>query len=103
MIQSNKLCVPIIFVFIYNWDCKNEFVTCVCAAKCIIISIALALFYWFAPHRNKYVLLFILYFTYLLIAYYDHYYDCGRGQFGPTFLRTYYEWAKPKNSKQSIE
>ena len=70
--------------------------------KCIIISITLALFYWFAPHRNKYVLLFILYFTYLLIAYYDHYYDCGRGQFGPTFLRTYYEWAKPKNSKQSI-
>ena len=26
--------------------------------KCIIISITLAVFYWFAPHRNKYVLLF---------------------------------------------
>ena len=70
--------------------------------KCIIISIGLALAYWYAPPRNKYVLLFILYSTYLMIAYYDYFYDCRRGQFGPTFLKTYYEWAKPRNSKQNI-
>ena len=39
--------------------------------KCIVISICLALAYWLVPHRNKYVLLFILYTTYILIAYYD--------------------------------
>ena len=70
--------------------------------KCIVISICLALAYWLVPHRNKYVLLFILYTTYILIAYYDFFYDCRRGQFGPTFLKTYYEWAKPRNSKQNI-
>jgi|TARA_B110000261_G_C13029111_1_gene335489 hypothetical protein len=70
--------------------------------KCIIISLALAALYWFLPSKNKYVLLTILYVTYLLIAYYDHFYDCRRGQFGPTFLKTYYDWAKPKTSKQSI-
>jgi len=70
--------------------------------KCIVISICLALAYWYAPRRNKYVLIFILYTTYLFIAYYDYFYDCRRGQFGPTFLKTYYEWAKPKSSKQNI-
>lgn len=70
--------------------------------KCIIISLVLAGLYWYLPYRNKYALLFILYTTYLVIAYYDYFYDCRRGQFGPTFLRTYYEWAKPGKSKQSI-
>ena len=70
--------------------------------KCIVISLVLAGLYWYLPYRNKYVLLFILYSTYLAIAYYDFIYDCRRGQFGPTFLRTYYEWAKPRKSKQNI-
>lgn len=70
--------------------------------KCIVFSLILAALYWYLPYRNKYVLLFILYITYLVIAYYDVIYDCRRGQFGPTFLRTYYEWAKPKNSRQNI-
>ena len=70
--------------------------------KCIIISVFLALFYWYIPPKNKYVLLGILYITYILIAYYDFFYDCRKGEFGPTFLKTYYEWSKPKNSKQSI-
>ena len=42
--------------------------------KCIIISIILALLYWFLPSKNKYVLIFILYITYILIAYYDYIY-----------------------------
>ena len=70
--------------------------------KCIVISLVLAGLYWYLPYRNKYVLLFILYSTYLAIAYYDFFYDCRKGQFGPTFLRTYYEWAKPQKSKQNI-
>ena len=70
--------------------------------KCIVISLVLAAAYWYAPHKNKYVLLFILYVTYILIAYYDNFYDCRRWQFGPTFLKTYYEWAKPPSSKQNI-
>jgi hypothetical protein len=71
-------------------------------AKCIVISLLLAGFYWYTPPKNKWVLLTILYVTYILIAYYDHYYECQKGEFGPTFLRSYYEWAKPKTSKQNI-
>ena len=70
--------------------------------KCIVISILFALFYWYAPSKNKYILLGILYITYILIAYYDFFYDCRKGEFGPTFLKTFYAWAKPKNSKQNI-
>ena len=70
--------------------------------KCIIISVLFALFYWYTPSKNKYILLGILYITYILIAYYDYFYDCRKGEFGPTFLKTFYEWAKPKNSKQNI-
>lgn len=67
--------------------------------KCIIISIALALGYWLAPPKNKWVLLGILYFTYLAIAWYDEYL-CSK-PFGPTYLKFFYDWAKPPNSMQS--
>lgn len=67
--------------------------------KCIVISILLALGYWFAPTKNKWVLLGILYFTYLAIAWYDHYL-CKRA-LTPSYLRHFYEWAKPTGSMQS--
>jgi hypothetical protein len=67
--------------------------------KCIIISMLLAGGYWFAPHRNKWVLLSILYFTYLAIAWYDELL-CSK-PFGPTYLKWFYEWGKPKDSFQS--
>ena len=70
--------------------------------KCIIITALFALFYWFAPKKNKYILVLLLYSIYLLIAWYDYMYDCQRNRFGPTPLRLFYEWAKPKDSKQSI-
>lgn len=69
--------------------------------KCIVISFALAGAYWFAPPRNKWVLLGILYFTYLAIAWYDWIYVCTNNSFGPTYLRHFYEWAKPYDSDQS--
>ena len=69
--------------------------------KCIVISIFCALFYWYMPHKNKWVLVGILYFTYLAIAWYDEYL-CSR-TLTPSYLRHFYEWAKPTNSMQSIQ
>lgn len=69
-------------------------------AKCIILSLALAAGYWFLPRRNKWVLLAILYATYLALAWYDHIYACER-TFGPTYLRSFYSWAKPSDSPQN--
>lgn len=69
--------------------------------KCIIISIAIAIGYWFAPPKNKWVLVSILYFTYVAIAWYDEYL-CSK-PLGPTYLRWFYEWAKPRKSYQSIK
>ncbi|AII17221.1 hypothetical protein JO84_gp194 [Aureococcus anophagefferens virus] len=70
--------------------------------KCIVLSLFLASFYWYAPPKNKWILVGILYFTYLAIAYYDHHYDCRHGNFGPSPLKHFYDLFKPKNSKQSI-
>lgn len=70
--------------------------------KCIVLSLFLASFYWYAPPKNKWILVGILYFTYLALAYYDYHYDCRYGEFGPSPLRHFYDFAKPKNSKQAI-
>lgn len=67
--------------------------------KCVVISFLLAAGYWFAPPKNKLVLVAILYFTYLAIAWYDYLYDCKRN-FGPTYLRHFYEIFKPPQSRQ---
>ena len=68
-------------------------------AKCVVISLILASGYWFLPPRNKWVLAFILYSTYLAIAWYDAYL-CERALL-PTYLRHFYEWAKPAELPQS--
>ena len=70
--------------------------------KCIVFTIVLASGYWFVPKRNKWVLLFLLYFPYLILAWYDHVYICERNM-GPTYLSLFYAWAKPKNSAQIKE
>lgn len=44
--------------------------------KCIIITIILALCYWYLPQKNIYVLFTILWITYILIAWYDYVYKC---------------------------
>lgn len=67
--------------------------------KCVVISLFLAAFYWYAPPRNKWILVGILYSTYLAIAWYDEYL-CQR-VLAPSYLRHFYEWAKPRDSMQS--
>ena len=67
--------------------------------RCIVITFILALGYWFLPHHNKWVLLAILYFTYLAIAWYDHWYQCQRN-LGPTYLAHFYAPLKPQDSDQ---
>ena len=70
--------------------------------KCIVFTFACALSYWHLPSKNKWVLLALLYFPYLIMAHYDYYYDCKRNAFGPTFLKHYYSWAKPYYSQQNV-
>lgn len=67
--------------------------------KCIVFTLVLAFGYWFLPSRNKWVLLVLLYFPYLVMAWYDHMYACAR-QLGPTYLAMFYWWAKPRDSDQ---
>lgn len=67
--------------------------------KCIVFTLLMAGGYWYLPPKNKWVLLLLLYFPYLVMAWYDYYYQCKR-QFGPTFLMHYYQWFKPPGSEQ---
>ncbi|AET42608.1 hypothetical protein EXVG_00259 [Emiliania huxleyi virus 202] len=68
--------------------------------KCIVASIFAASFYWFAPPKNKWILVLILYTMYLLIAWYDYSYECKRNELGPSPLMHFYDWAKPRNTTQ---
>lgn len=68
--------------------------------KCIIFTLLLACGYWYLPQKNKWVLLGLLYVPYLVMAWYDHHYDCRKRRFGPTFLMHFYDWAKPQSSYQ---
>lgn len=71
-------------------------------AKCIVLTIVLAAAYWFLPRRNKWILLALLYFPYLLLAWYDYLYACEKN-LGPTYLAFFYWWAKPPQSRQIKE
>ena len=67
--------------------------------KCIVFTLALAIGYWFAPPRNKWVLVFLLWFPYLVLAWYDYWYACKKNM-GPTYLSLFYAWFKPEGSQQ---
>ena len=67
--------------------------------KCIIFTLSLALGYWFLPKNNKYILVTLLYFPYIILAWYDYIYVCKRNM-GPTYLSMFYWWAKPPGSEQ---
>ena len=67
--------------------------------KCVMFTIMLSVGYWFFPRRNKWVLLALLYFPYLVLAWYDHLYLCKRNM-GPTYLSLFYWWGKPQDSVQ---
>lgn len=80
-----------------NTNCYNE--KPVANWKCIWFTLVLSSGYWYLPKRNKWILLMLLYFPYVIIAYYDHWYNCKRNM-GPTYLSMFYWWIKPQNSKQ---
>ena len=44
--------------------------------KCIIFTALIAGGYWYLPHRNLWVLLFLLWSPYLAMAWYDYMYQC---------------------------
>lgn len=69
------------------------------SVKCLVFSAALAGGYWFLPAKNKWILLALLYFPYLILAWYDYYYQCQRN-LGPTYLALFYKDLKPKDSDQ---
>jgi len=70
--------------------------------KCIVFTLIIVVCYWFLPSKNIIILAILLYLPYLLMAWYDHHYDCKRNSLGPTFLKNFYDWAKPYYSKQNI-
>ena len=67
--------------------------------KCIVFTMVLATGYWFLPPQNKWILLLLMYFPYLVLAWYDYSYQCKRAM-GPTYLSIFYAWFKPQASKQ---
>jgi hypothetical protein len=44
--------------------------------KCIIFTFILAAGYWFAPHKNLWVLAFLIWSPYIALAWYDYSYKC---------------------------
>jgi hypothetical protein len=73
--------------------------------KCIIFTILIAGGYWYLPHRNKYVLIFLLWIPYLALAWYDYYYDC-KDKMMPTLFpygRKIYLPFKPPDYKREFE
>ena len=44
--------------------------------KCIIFTAVLAAGYWYLPHKNPWVLAFLIWFPYIALAWYDWSYKC---------------------------
>lgn len=44
--------------------------------KCVIFTFILAGGYWYLPHRNPWILAFLIWFPYLALAWYDYSYGC---------------------------
>lgn len=44
--------------------------------KCVIFTIIIAGGYWFLPHKNWFILIFLLWLPYVALAWYDYSYNC---------------------------
>jgi hypothetical protein len=69
--------------------------------KCIIFTVLIAGGYWYLPHRNLWVLGFLLWSPYIALAWYDWVHSC-HDPLGPTIVPFgRYIWLpfKPKNYK----
>lgn len=53
--------------------------------KCIIFTAVLAAGYWYLPHKNPWVLSFLIWFPYIALAWYDYTYDC-KDKLQPTIV-----------------
>ena len=72
--------------------------------KCILFTLALAGGYWYLPHKNLWVLVFLLWFPYIALAWYDYMYNC-RNKLGPTvvpFGRYFWLPFKPQGYKDEF-
>ena len=72
--------------------------------KCIVFTLLLAAGYWFAPHKNLWVLAFLLWFPYIALAWYDYAYAC-RDKLDPTivpFGRMFWLPFKPQGYKDEF-
>ena len=53
--------------------------------KCIIFTLLIALGYWYLPQKNPFILIFLLWFPYIALAWYDYSYKC-QNKIVPTLI-----------------
>lgn len=73
--------------------------------KCVVFSLLIAGGYWYLPHKSIPVLVALLYFPYLAMAWYDYVYQCNY-KLQPTifpFGRWLYLPFKPQEYKDAYE
>lgn len=73
--------------------------------KCIVFTLLIAAGYWFLPHKSVPVLVALLYFPYLAMAWYDYIYNCEY-RLQPTifpFGRFVYLPVKPPDYKERYD
>ncbi len=74
--------------------------------KCIVFTALLAGGYWYLPPKNLWVLVFLLWFPYVAMAWYDYSYECQRDKLKPTLVPFgRYIWLpfKPKGYKDEFD
>ena len=72
--------------------------------KCILFTAALAGGYWYLPPKNLWILVFLHWFPYIALAWYDYSYNC-RDKLGPTvvpFGRYFWLPFKPQGYKDEF-
>lgn len=73
--------------------------------KCVVFTMCIAGGYWLLPHKNLWVLAFLLWAPYIAMAWYDYTYDC-RDKLQPTvvpFGRMIWLPFKPDEYKREFE
>jgi hypothetical protein len=73
--------------------------------KCIIFTVILAGGYWYLPPKNLWILVFLLWFPYIAMAWYDYAYDC-QNKLQPTavpFGRIIWLPFKPPGYKEEFD
>jgi hypothetical protein len=72
--------------------------------KCIVFTAILAGGYWYLPHKNPWILTFLIWFPYIALAWYDYSYKC-QDKIMPTLVPFgRYIWLpfKPKGYKDEF-